>query len=184
MTSSTQNYFLRGTVLSALLITSLALAGCSGNPSTSNASTSDASTSDAATIPPIAPTFGSMTMLNGETLPGVMLPLQNDVTMLDTIDADGNRLLVTQGTRLAGTRVAIHVHKYGGHTCVLSGVITDFAEGEKSKTYPAGTCYYMPPNIPMSAANLGTEDAVLIDTFILPVGEARITILEPGWPQG
>jgi hypothetical protein len=40
----------------------------------------------------------------------------------------------------------------------------------------------MPPNMPMAAANLGTEDAVLIDTFILPPGEPTITILEPGWP--
>jgi hypothetical protein len=33
----------------------------------------------------------------------------------------------------------------------------------------------------MSAANLGKEDAVLIDTFVLPFGAPPITIMEPGY---
>ncbi len=47
---------------------------------------------------------------------------------------------------------------------------------------PAGTCYHMPPNTLMTAANLGTEDAVLVDNFNLPLGAPTITIREPGWP--
>jgi len=50
--------------------------------------------------------------------------------------------------------------------------------------FPAGTCYYMPPDILMTATNLGTEDAVLIDTFNLPPGKPTITIREPGFPSG
>ena len=65
--------------------------------------------------------------------------------------------------------------------CVESGEITDFVEGLADAIYPAGSCYYMPSNTPMAAANLGEEDAVLIDTFVLPPGEDMITILEPGW---
>lgn len=108
-----------------------------------------------------------------------------DVTiMLDTLNADGDRLLVTRGVREAGTRVGIHVHEWGGHTCVLSGTITDFVQDREPSTFPAGTCYYMPPNTPMSAANLGDDDAVLIDTFVFPVGGEPITILEPGYPTG
>ena len=122
-----------------------------------------------------------ITTINGATPPGKLQPLANTSTMLDTKQSDGLRLLVTKGTRLAGTRVAIHVHEYGGHTCVLSGEITDFVEGKPNGNYPAGTCYYMPPNTPMSAANLGKKDAVLIDTFILPVGAPPITIMEPGY---
>lgn len=124
-----------------------------------------------------------ITTINGAVPPGELLPLQDTVTMLDTIDANGLRLLITRGTRKAGTRVGIHVHKYGGHTCVLSGEITDFVEGRDPQVYPAGTCYYMPPNTPMSAANLGDQDAILIDTFNLPKGEPAITILEPNWPE-
>jgi quercetin dioxygenase-like cupin family protein len=124
-----------------------------------------------------------VTTINGDPLPAKMLPLQDVTTMLDTVVSGGNRQTVTQSTRKAGTRVAIHMHKYGGTTCVRSGEITDFVEGNKPMTWPAGTCYYMPPNVLMSAANLGTEDAVLIDTFIFPPGEPPITIREPGYPS-
>ncbi len=125
----------------------------------------------------------NITTINGSVLPARMLPEQNVTTMLDTIDANGERLVIVTGTRKAGTRAAIHTHDFGGHTCVLSGVITDFIEGHEPMQWPAGTCYYMPPNTLMSAANLGTEDAVLIDTFNQPPGTPTITIREPGWPE-
>ena len=128
--------------------------------------------------------FGETTTINGETPPGVMARLVDVKIMLDTLNADGDRLLVTRGVREAGTRVGIHVHEWGGHTCVLSGTITDFVQDREPSTFPAGTCYYMPPNTPMSAANLGDDDAVLIDTFVFPVGGEPITILEPGYPTG
>ncbi|NKB40897.1 MAG: cupin domain-containing protein [Ilumatobacter sp.] len=128
--------------------------------------------------------FGEMTTLNGERPDGELLPLQGVEIMLDTIDADGNRLLVERGVRKAGTRVGIHVHQYGGHTCVIEGTITDFAEGVEPMLFPEGTCYYMPPNKPMAAANLGDKDAILIDTFILPPDADPIFILEPGYPGG
>ncbi|MFN6979592.1 MAG: cupin domain-containing protein [Gemmobacter sp.] len=118
--------------------------------------------------------------VNGIVPPGTVMPLQGVSTMLDTITADGRRLVITMGTRKAGTRVGIHVHEYGGHTCVIAGTITDFVEGKPDSVWPAGTCYYMPPNTPMSAANLGSEDAILIDTFELPVGAPTITIIEAG----
>jgi quercetin dioxygenase-like cupin family protein len=122
------------------------------------------------------------TMVNGYVPPGELLPLFNTTVMIDVENADGLRLHVVQGYRKAMTRVGIHVHKYGGHTCVLSGVITDFVEGKDPHLYPAGSCYYMPPNVPMTATNLGSVDALLIDTFILPFGEDFITIIEPGYP--
>ena len=128
--------------------------------------------------------FGEMTTLNGERPGGELLPLQGVEIMLDTIDADGNRLLVERGVRKAGTRVGIHVHQYGGHTCVIEGTITDFTEGVEPMLFPEGTCYYMPPNKPMAAANLGDKDAILIDTFILPPDAEPIVILEPGDPGG
>lgn len=127
---------------------------------------------------PLAP----VTTINGAVPPGVMQPLSDVSTMIDTIQADGNRLVVWQGIRKAGTRAAIHYHDFGGHTCVLSGIVTDFTEGHEPMVFPAGTCYYMPPDIPMSAANLGDDDVRLIDTFILPPEADPTTILEPGWP--
>lgn len=156
--------------LAMILLAGGALTGCS----TSNTNpTSDSQ-----------PTGGGpVSLINGSVPSGKLDPLQNVTTMLDTVDSQGNRLFVSRGTRMPGTRVGIHVHEYGGHTCVISGTITDFVEGQKSSTFPAGTCYYMLPNTPMTAANLGTEPAVLIDNFTLPTDAPIITILEPGWDE-
>ena len=123
-----------------------------------------------------------VTQINRERPPGRLERLVDVTTMLDTLDSNGQRILVERGVRKAGTRVAIHVHEYGGHTCVLSGEITDFVEGRPPKKFRAGTCYYMPPNVLMTAANLSNEDAVVIDTFILPPGRFPTTIREPGYP--
>ena len=125
-----------------------------------------------------ADTKNTIANINGKLLPGLVADEVDTSIMLDTIDADGNQLIVRKGTRKAGTRIGIHIHKYGGHTCVLTGEITDFIEGRDPRKFSAGTCYYMPPNVPMAAANLGIEDAILIDTFIVPPGEPTITILE------
>ena len=124
----------------------------------------------------------NVTTLNGVRPPGRLARLVDVKNMLDIVDVNGKRMVVEKGVRKAGTRVAIHVHEYGGHTCVMSGEITDFMEGRPPSKFPAGTCYYMPPNMLMTAANLGTEDAILIDTFILPPGASMITIREPGYP--
>ena len=156
-------------IISALTVGAAVLAGCSS-----------AGGQAATSTPTPISTALDVTTINGAALPVGYVAMTNEQTMLDTIDADGLRLVITEGTRPAGSRAAIHIHKYGGHTCVLSGVITDYIEGHEPMEFPAGTCYYMPPNTLMTATNLGTEDAVLIDTFNLPVGEPTITIREPG----
>lgn len=127
--------------------------------------------------------LGSTTTLNGSTPPGVMAPLSGLTVMLDTVQADGNRLLVQQGVRKPGSRAPIQYHDFSGHTCVLSGTITEFVEGRDPTTYPAGTCYDLPPRVAMTAANLGSEDVRLIDTFTAPPGAPSIIVLEPGWPD-
>ena len=66
---------------------------------------------------------------------------------------------------------------------MLSGTITDFVEGAEPMTHSAGTCYYMPPDVAMTAANLGSDDVRLIDTFVLPPDAPAIIVLEPGWPD-
>jgi len=133
-----------------------------------------------ATSHPHGAAHPQVSTVNGAVPPGIVRGLDEVAVLLDTIASDGQRLVVTRGIRRAGTRVGIHVHQYGGHTCVLSGTITDFVEGKPDSVWPAGTCYYMPANTPMSAANLGTEDAVLMDTFKLPPDAPTITIVEPG----
>ncbi|GFG55558.1 hypothetical protein CQY20_21850 [Mycolicibacterium agri] len=99
--------------------------------------------------------------------------------MLDTIDANGQRVVVMQGVRKAGTRAPIHAHEFGGVTCVLSGTMAPYVEGRAPEPFPAGSCYYMPPNTPMAAVNLGTEDVRLTDSFTLPADAETITVIEP-----
>jgi quercetin dioxygenase-like cupin family protein len=161
--------------IAALTLVGVVLAGCGDSSSTSESDSQVSLDGPVITAP--------VSMINGVVPPGKLDPLYDVTTMLDTIDAQGNRIFVSRGTRMPGTRVAIHVHEYGGHTCVVSGTITDFVEGKESSTFPAGTCYYMPPNTPMTAANLGSEPAVLIDNFTLPSDAPMITILEPGWDE-
>lgn len=120
--------------------------------------------------------------LNGITPPAVLSPTVDSITLLNTINADGQRVLMVKSVRKANTRIGIHVHKYGGYTIILSGTMTDFVQGIPNKKYGPNTAYYMPPCTPMSAANLSlTEDVELIDVFIGPPGEPYIEILEPNW---
>ena len=119
--------------------------------------------------------------LNGAPLPVPVAPLASSHTMMDIIDSKGMRVVVVMGTRRPGTRAPIHVHEFGGHTCVFSGEITIFMDGHAPLRQPAGTCYDMPPNMLMSAANLGTADAVLTDTFTVPPGRPLMTVREKGY---
>lgn len=123
-----------------------------------------------------------VTTLNGQPLPGRMARMAEESTMLDTVGADGRRIVIERGVRKAGTRAAIHIHAHGGTTCVLTGEATIFMEGSPPSKWSAGTCYYMPPHTLMAAANLGSVDAVLMDIFTLPPGVPTISIREPGYP--
>ena len=122
------------------------------------------------------------TKINGSVPPAEYLPTQNPIILLNTINANGDRVLMVKATRKAGTRVGIHVHKYGGYTIILSGTMTDFVQGQPNREYGPNTCYYMPPCTPMAAANLGDEDVELIDIFIGKPSEPFIQIKEPAWP--
>ena len=132
---------------------------------------------------PAGADLGSTTTVNGATPPGTAAPLSEMTVMLDTVQADGQRLLVAQGIRKPGTRAPIHSHDFGGHSCVLSGTLTDFIEGHEPAVVSAGSCYYMPPHVAMTATNLGKDDVRLIDTFVLPPDAPAIIVLEPGWPD-
>ena len=72
------------------------------------------------------------------------------------------------------------MHPFGGQSCVISGSpATVFLEGTNATTeYPAGTCYYMPPGVYMTAANLGDEDQLLVDILR---GDPHTVVCEKGW---
>ena len=66
---------------------------------------------------------------------------------------------------------------------MLSGAITDVAEGKEPESISAGSCCYMPPHVAMTAAKLGQDDVRLIDTFGLPPDAPATIALKPGWPD-
>lgn len=121
------------------------------------------------------------TEINGEKLPGTLLPTQDQQVLLDIVNSFGQRVYMVKAVRKAGTRVGIHVHKYGGYTLILKGEMTDFVQGLPIKKYGPNKGYYMPPCTPMSAANLGEEDVELIDIFIGEPCQPFIEVMEPDW---
>ena len=123
-----------------------------------------------------------VTTINGKSLPGIVRGLQNQEVITDQLRPDGNRVLIMKGTRLPGTRVPIHIHKHSGITCIFTGMITDFMEGQSPQQFGPGECFYMPANTPMSAANLGDEPVELIDIFVLPENEPPMTVIEKDLP--
>jgi hypothetical protein len=84
-----------------------------------------------------------------------------------------------------GTRAPIHVHPFGGQTCVVWGQMTlwlEDVEGKKTTTTTkkSGECYWMPPNQRMSGVNDGETAAVMLDLFIVEGSEADPT--KPDFP--
>lgn len=137
-------------------------------------------TNNSCSLSTLSQITNGFTEINGQTPPGELATLVDSNRMISTKNVNGDCVLMVKSIRKAGTRVGIHVHKYGGYTLILKGTMTDFVQGKEIKKY-SGSGYYMPPCTPMSAGNLGEEDVELIDIFIGPPGEPFIEILEPNW---
>lgn len=114
----------------------------------------------------------------GMTLPGKMSKSIKEERILDTTDGQGNQVIVARTTRAAGTRTPLHLHEYGGTTCVLEGEMTLYLEGSTPQKAVAGQCYYMPAGKAMAGVNTGTVDAVMLDTFKVPAGHSVWTVVE------
>jgi len=123
---------------------------------------------------------------------GLVLPNKPDKAMSETrvitqelTDARGKStgwvIISSRASRDVGTRAPIHVHPYGGQTCVLSGEMSLYLDGEpiNMKAGP-GDCYWMPAGRRMSAMNTGSTASTFIDTFVVPEGEQVWIVVEPG----
>ena len=119
-----------------------------------------------------------VTELNGEVPPGEATFAKDQETVLDASDGRGHESIVHRTVRAPGTRAPIHIHGYGGTTCVIEGEMTLLMEGAEPNTVPAGGCYYMPPDVHMSGFNTGDVDAVMLDIFVVPEGEPDWVNLE------
>lgn len=114
----------------------------------------------------------------GMTLPGKMAKSIKEERILDTTDGEGNQVIVARTTRAAGTRTPLHLHEYGGTTCVLEGEMTLYLEGATPQKAVAGQCYYMPAGKAMAGVNTGEVNAVMLDTFKVPAGRPVWSVVE------
>ena len=90
-------------------------------------------------------------------------------------------IISSRASRDVGTRAPIHMHPYGGQTCVLSGEMSLYLDGELlNKKAGPNECYWMPAGRRMSAINTGTTASTFIDTFVVPKGEQVWVVVEPG----
>lgn len=125
--------------------------------------------------------------INGKELPNKPSKTMFEVRLLtvDQTDARGTPtgmvLVTSKSIRERGTRSPIHVHPFGGQTCVVSGEMSLYLEGtEEVKRAGPGECYWMPPGRRMSGVNSADSHTVMIDSFTVPRGEQVWIVVEPG----
>ncbi len=118
--------------------------------------------------------------INGKQLPHNATVAISSETIIDTIDESGNQIFVFKDTRAPHTRSPIHIHPYGGFTCMLEGEMTLYMEGSEPNTVTKGGCYYMPGNTLMSGVNSGDVNAVMLDAFVIPAGKEVWNVMEIG----
>ena len=118
--------------------------------------------------------------LNGHRLPGVIARSLSQKRLITLPDGMGKETIIEQTTRAANTRTPIHLHEYGGITCVIEGEMTLFLENTKPKLAVAGECYEMPAGLRMAGFNSGRTNAVMHDIFTLPLGGSVWQVTESG----
>jgi quercetin dioxygenase-like cupin family protein len=123
--------------------------------------------------------FPLVSNINGEVPPGEATLVHTSVEILDTMK-DGRQVRVYRDVRDAGTRAPIHIHPFGGWTCVVSGQAVLYLEGSEPQRTNAGECVDMPAMIPMSNVNPGPGPAVLLDSFVTPPDAPVWRIVEVG----
>ena len=118
--------------------------------------------------------------LNGSPIPGVMARSIDQLRLLTIPDGKGSHTIVEQTTRAPNTRTPIHLHDFGGITCVIEGEMTLFLENALPKRAIAGECYYMPAGLMMVGFNSGFTNAVMHDIFTTPVDSPVWRVIEEG----
>merc|ERR1712176_154835 len=133
----------------------------------------------------VVPGIDSPDTINGKIPEGIPGPSSESRVIgasVDPIVADGvpsNATILFRDIRAPGTRAPIHLHKYSGTTCVISGgPMKVFIEGHEPIIAKPGSCYPMPAMTKVSAANVGSHSAVLHDVFRVPCGELVVQFIE------
>jgi quercetin dioxygenase-like cupin family protein len=125
--------------------------------------------------------------INGKELPNKPSKTMFEQRLItqDILDARGRptnwTIVTSRSVRDKGTRSPIHVHPHGGQTCVVTGEMSLYLDGEPTvqKAGP-GDCYWMPSGRRMSGVNSADIPTIMIDTFVVPKGEQVWIVVEPG----
>lgn len=117
--------------------------------------------------------------INGTVPPGKPTLVHSSNEVLNLV-REGLQIRVYRDIREAGTRAPIHVHPFGGWTCVVSGQAVLVLQGSQPIRTGVGDCVNMPPLVPMSNINPGPGPAVLLDSFVTPVNAPVWRIIEKG----
>lgn len=125
--------------------------------------------------------------INGKAVPNKPSKTMFESRLLTVpqLDAKGKPtgmvLVTSRSVREKGTRSPIHVHPFGGQTCVVSGEMSLYLEGtEEIKRAGPGDCYFMPAGRRMTGVNSADGVTIMIDTFVVPQGEQVWIVVEPG----
>ncbi len=167
--------------LALIAVATVALAGCSysgevSSPSQEAASLMAAYEKDSMASADALPL---MSTINGE-VPPEKPTLVADSTEILNVMRDGQQIRIYRDIRDAGTRAPIHVHPFGGWTCVVTGTAVLYKEGAEPITAKAGDCFDMPPLTPMSNVNPGPGPSVLLDSCATPPDSPIWRIIEEG----
>lgn len=119
-------------------------------------------------------------LINGEVPPKTPSKSMFETRLLTEHVGSGWVLVTSRTTRQAGTRSPIHLHPYGGQTCVLSGEMTLYMDDAEPLVAGPGECYFMPPGRRMTGVNSAEGATSMIDTFVVPEGEQVWMVVEPG----
>lgn len=125
--------------------------------------------------------------INGKELPNkaTKTMFERRLLTIDQLDARGKPTgwvtVTSRSVRDRGTRSPIHVHPFGGQTCVVSGEMSLYLDGEPNvQVAGPGDCYWMPAGRRMSGVNSADTPTIMIDTFVVPKGEQVWIVVEPG----
>jgi quercetin dioxygenase-like cupin family protein len=135
----------------------------------------------------VNPNIEQSDQINGKSLPNKASKTMFESRLItqDVLDARGKPtgwvVVTSRSVRDQGTRSPIHVHPHGGQTCVVSGEMSLYLDGEpKVQTAGPGDCYWMPAGRRMSGVNSADSRTIMIDTFVVPKGEQVWIVVEPG----
>lgn len=119
--------------------------------------------------------------INGKVPPMIPSKSMFETRVLDATEGlNGLNIITSRTVREKGTRSPIHIHPFGGQTCVISGEMTLYMEGAEPLVAPEGNCYWMPPNRRMTGVNTANQATIMLDTFIVPKGTQVWIVVEPG----